>query len=139
MYCRMKTIRNHRRGGFSFIEVMVVVVIIGMLAGAVTLKVKDYMDTSKINRAKSDIATIVNAVESWYLDKSKYPDNDEGLEKLPLKNRIDPWGNPYEYNNPGQEGPFEVFSLGADGHEGGDGIDADIYSWQLSEGEGEES
>ena len=120
------------RRGFSFIEVMVVVVIIGLLAGAVTLKVSSYMDTAKVNRAKSDLATIVAAVESYYLANSRYPSNEDGLKNLPLKSRIDPWGAAYEYNSPGRNGEaFEVISFGADGREGGDGINADIYSWQL--------
>lgn len=123
------------RPGFSFIEVMVVVVIIGLLAGAVTLKVSNYMDTAKVNRAKSDLATIVAAVEAYYVANSRYPTNDEGLKGLPLKSRSDPWGAPYEYNCPGRNGAaFEVISLGADRREGGDGINADIYSWQLGDG-----
>jgi general secretion pathway protein G len=112
--------RRRCRRGFSFIEIMVVVVIIGLLAGAVALKVVGYMDTAKVNRAKSDIATIVNAVEAHYLTHSRYPNNEEGLEGLPLKNRSDPWGRPYLYNSPGQKEPFEVFSFGADGREGGE-------------------
>lgn len=127
-----------RRGrrGFSFIEVMVVVVIIGLLAGAVTMKVAGYMDTAKVNRAKSDLATIVAAVEAYYLANSRYPSNEDGLKNLPLKNRVDPWGAAYEYNSPGQKGEaFEVISFGADGREGGEGINADIYSWQLGDAE----
>ncbi|RPI62440.1 MAG: prepilin-type N-terminal cleavage/methylation domain-containing protein, partial [Planctomycetaceae bacterium] len=85
-----------RRGGFSFIEIMVVVVIMGLLASAVTVKVIGYMDTAKVNRAKSDIATIVDAVEAYHLKNSRYPTNEEGLKNLPLKNSRDPWGNPYE-------------------------------------------
>jgi general secretion pathway protein G len=120
------------RKGFSFIEIMVVVVIMGLLAGAVTLKVADYMNTAKINRAKSDIATISSAVESCFLTNSHYPANEEGLSKLPLKNKIDPWGKPYEYNCPGRNSePYEIICFGADGREGGDGANADIYSWQL--------
>jgi len=130
---RGKPCLPRRRSGFSFIEIMVVVVIMGLLAGAVTLKVVDYMDTAKINRAKSDIATIVDAVEASYLKNSRYPDNKESLANLPLKNRTDPWGKPYEYNCPGKDAPFEVFTLGADERPGGDGINADIYSWQLGE------
>ena len=117
--------------GFSFIEVMVVVVIIGLLAGAVAIKVSHYVDTAKVNRAKSDMATIVDAIEAYYLTHSRYPSNEEGLSKLPLKNRNDPWGNPYEYNSPGQTEPFEVISFGADGQPGGEGIHADLYSWQI--------
>lgn len=125
--------RQAARRGFSFIEVMVVVVIIGLLAGAVVLKVDGYMQTAKTNRAKSDIATIVDAIEAYHLTSSRYPTNEEGLEKLPLKNRLDPWGRPYEYNSPGREDPFEVLTLGEDGREGGDGANADLYSWQLGE------
>ena len=127
--------RRHRhRGGFSFIEIMVVVVIIGLLAGAVTIKVVGYMNTAKVNRAKSDIVTIVDAVEAYYLANSRYPTTQEGLDKLPLKNRIDPWGRPYEYNCPGPlPEPFEVLSFGSDGREGGDGQDADICSRDLIE------
>ncbi len=126
-----------RRPGFSFIEIMVVVVIIGLLAGAVAIKVTGYMDAAKGNRARSDIATIVDAVEAFYLQHSRYPGNDEGLDNLPLKNRTDPWGRPYEYNSPARDEPFEVFTFGADGREGGEGIDADIFSWQLGDVEPE--
>lgn len=120
-----------RAAGFSFIEVMVVVVIIGLLSGAVVMKVDGYMRTAKQNRAKSDIATIVDAVEAHYLTNSRYPSNEEGLGKLPLKNRTDPWGRAYEYNSPGREGPYEVLTLGEDGREGGEGADADVFSWQF--------
>lgn len=128
--------RRARRGrpGFSFIEIMVVVVIIGLLAGAVAMKVTGYMDTAKVNRAKSDIAVIVNAIEARYLETSRYPANEEGLDELPLKNRTDPWGNPYQYNSPGRDDePFEVFTFGADEREGGEGINRDVYSWQLGD------
>lgn len=125
----------HQHRGFSLIEVMVVVVIIGLLAGAVALKVGGYMDTARANRAKSDIATIRNAIETYKLTQSRYPSNDEGLDQVPLENRSDPWGRKYGYNSPGQQGPYEVFTLGADGREGGDGENADIFSWQLGEAE----
>ncbi len=128
--CSERPTRSGRRG-FSLIEVMVVVVILGLLAGAVALKVGDYMRTAQQNRAKSDIATIVDAVETHYLTHSRYPTPDEGLDPLPLKSRNDPWGRPYLYSVPGQEGPFEVYTLGADNREGGEGADADVYSWQL--------
>lgn len=125
--------RGRRRSGFSLIEIMVVVVIMGMLAGAVAVGVNQYMDTAKVNRAKSDIATIVDAVEAYKLTQGRYPTSNEGLEPLPLKNNLDPWGRGYGYNNPGQNEPFEVYTLGADGREGGQGIESDIYSWQLGE------
>lgn len=133
---RVQPQRRCRGRGFSFIEVMVVVVIIGLLAGSVALKVSSYMDTAKVNRAKSDIATIVDATEAYYLAHSQYPSNDEGLGPLPLKNRLDPWGNPYEYNSPGRQEPYEVVSFGADGREGGEGINSDIGSWEFTEAGG---
>ena len=127
-----------RRAGFSFIEVMMVVVIIGLLAGGVAWKVTGVMDTAKANRAKSDIAAIENAVEHYYLQHSRYPSNSEGLENVALKSgkKKDPWGHPYRYNRPGEgDAPFEVFTLGADGREGGEGADTDIYSWNINETE----
>ncbi len=124
--------RRRRRGGFTFIEVMVVVVIIGMLAGAVTLTVRDRMETARVNTARSDIGTIVRALETYNVEHGGYPSNSEGLENIGIQNRTDPWGQPYQYNKPGQnDQPYEVYSLGADERPGGDGADADIYSWQL--------
>ena len=133
--CRSRTGRNgsHVALGFSFIEVMVVIVIIGLLAGAVAIKVSDYVDKAKFNRSKSDIATIVNAVESYYAETGRYPSNEEGLAVLPLKNRKDPWGRVYQYNRPGQTEPFDVICYGADGREGGDGADRDVTSSSLEE------
>ncbi|MEI7835331.1 MAG: type II secretion system protein GspG [Planctomycetota bacterium] len=130
---RARRARRPDNRGFSFIEIMVVVVIIGLLAGAVVVKVGGYMETAKTNRARSDIATIVDAVEAYHLQNGRYPTNDEGLKNLPLKNRTDPWGKAYEYNCPGHNEPFEVVSFGADGREGGDGADTDILSSQLEE------
>lgn len=135
--CSNSIRRSPRRGGFSFIEVMMVVVIIGMLAGGVAWKVTGMMDTAKTNRAKSDIAQITKAVEAYYLQHSQFPSNGEGLEVVDIKSKTDPWGNPYVYNSPGRDEPFEVVSFGADGREGGDGINADIYSWALAEGDRE--
>lgn len=129
---------GRRRAAFSLIEVMVVVVIIGLLAGTVVLRVTGYMDTAKVNRTKSDIGTIERAIEAFYLEHSRYPTNQEGLTELPIKTRLDPWGNPYQYNSPGQKGPFEIVSFGADGQAGGDGMNADIYSWQVAEVDVEE-
>ncbi|MFP4139707.1 MAG: type II secretion system protein GspG [Phycisphaerae bacterium] len=143
MSCNHKTTQariaagRRRSGGFTFIEVMVVVVIIGMLAGAVTLKVGQYMDEAKISRAKSDITTIVKAIEATSLKgDGKHPSNAEGLSKLNVDIKRDPWGNEYQYNDSGPDGePFEVYTLGADGEPGGDGVDADIYSWQIGKEE----
>jgi general secretion pathway protein G len=112
---------------------MVVVVIIGMLAGAVTLKVRDYMSQAKVSRAKSDIATIKKAIDAGSTTgDGKYPSNSEGLSEVNVEIKRDPWGNEYQYNSPGEnDEPFEVYSFGADGEPGGEGYDADIYSWQI--------
>jgi len=122
---------THR--AFSLIEVMVVVVIIGVLAGAVVVKVGDYVDRAKINRARSDVATIMTAVEAFYASESRYPSNEEGLGVLPLQSQTDPWKRVYQYNMPGREAAYEIVSYGADGRPGGDGINADILSSELEE------
>lgn len=127
-------VRARSRRGFSFIEVMMVVVIIGLLAGAVAWNVTGVVDSAKTNRARSDIAAISKALDTYYLQHSRYPSNSEGLEKLALKynNLTDPWGHPYRYNKPGPgDEPYEVFSLGADNREGGEDANADVYSWNL--------
>jgi len=120
-----------RDAGFSFIEVMLVVVIIGMLAGAVAWKVGGVMGTAKTNRAISDIAQIEKAVETYHLQHGRYPSNSDGLSVIDMTVKTDPWGHPYQYNTPGREGPFEVISFGSDGREGGEGEDADIVSWDI--------
>jgi len=128
---RFVFLRRQPRRAFSLIEIMVVVVILGLLASAVVLTVDGYMDTAKINRAKSDISTIVSAIEIYKLNTGRIPTMDEGLDKLPLKTRLDPWGRRYQYRTPGQVEPYEVFTFGADGVEGGTGIKADINSSDL--------
>ncbi len=133
----MRRTTYHRYRAFSFVEIMAVVIIIGILAGAVAIKFKDYIDKSKVNRAKGDMATIVTAVESYYADKGNYPTNDEGLDVLNITTKNDPWGRPYQYNCPGRESDFEIICLGRDGTEGGDGIDGDIFSWELGQTEAE--
>ena len=119
--------------GFSFVEIMAVVIIIGILAGAVAIKFKDYIDKSKVNRAKGDIATIITAVESYYADKGNYPTNDDGLDVLKITTQNDPWGRGYQYNFPGRESDYDIICLGRDGMEGGSGIDGDINSWELGQ------
>jgi general secretion pathway protein G len=113
---------------------MVVVVIIGILATGVTLKVTDYMGTARKNRAESDISAIKDAIETYRLNHGQYPSSTEGLEAVSDKigKPIDPWGNRYQYNRPGRKGPYEIICFGADGTEGGEGVNADIYSWDLN-------
>jgi general secretion pathway protein G len=119
-----------RRAGFSLIEVMIVVVIIGLLAGVVTYATTSYMDKAKRQKARSDIATYSGAVDAFYLDKGRFPTNQEGLKILVpefvklLQN--DPWGRPYLFVQPGKSGKYDIISYGADGREGGNGQDQDI-------------
>ena len=137
---------HHRRRAFSLVEIMVVLVIIGLLAGVVTINVRGYMIRANQNAAKAEISTIVEAINLFYVVHSRYPTNEEGLEVLVRDTErsdrvldrnnlpLDPWGNPYQYNRPGRDGAgFEVFSLGADGREGGEGADRDIGSWELGD------
>lgn len=136
--------RRRDRRAFSLVELMIVIVIIGLLAGMVTINVRSYMMKARASTAKAEIATIVQALNTFYTTYGRYPTNEEGLdvllrptEKLPEPllegNPKDPWGNPYQYNSPGQAGPFEVVSWGADGREGGEGADADVSSANLKE------
>lgn len=124
--------RLSKRSGFSLIEIMIVVVIIGLLAGIVTFATKEYLDRAKRQRARGDIANLATAVDAFYLDKGRFPDNQEGLKALvsgfikSLPN--DPWGRPYQYVQPGKQGPYDIISYGADGRDGGSGADADIAS-----------
>jgi len=123
---------------------MIVIVIIGLLAGVVTVNVRSYIIKARQNAARQEIATIVHALDTFYATYSRYPTNDEGIEALtkpteklvepPLtKMPADPWGNAYQYNAPGSKGPYEVVCYGADGREGGEGADADISSDSLKE------
>lgn len=129
---------------FSLVELIVVMVIIGMLAGLVAVRTRSYLIASKQNVAKAEIANIVKALETFYADQGRYPTNDEGLSILTegtssfpdgFLPRIakDPWKHAYEYVSPGPESAFEVMCLGADGKEGGEGADRDISSERLSD------
>lgn len=131
-----------RRIAFSLVELIVVMVILGMLAGLVAVRTRGYLVSSRQNAARAEIATIVNAIETFYADQSRYPTTDEGLQVLAEgtdawpdgflnKVPLDPWKNPYEYVSPGSTEPYEVICLGADGREGGEGENADISSEQL--------
>jgi len=127
--------RRPRHLGFSLIEVMIVVVIIGLLAGVVTYATSAYLERAKRQRARSDIATYVGAVDAFYLARGRLPTNQEGLRALvpdfvkALNN--DPWGHPYQYVQPGKSGPYDIISYGADGRESGMGADADITNADL--------
>ncbi len=130
---------SRKRNGFSLVELIVVMVIIGLLASLVAIRTRSYLIASKQNAARAEISLIIKALESFYADQSRYPSNEEGigilveptdafpdgfLTKVPR----DPWKNDYEYVSPGEEGPYSVLCLGADGKEGGERGDVDISS-----------
>lgn len=122
---------------------MVVVVILGVLATIVTLSVNDYLIKGKQNAARAEIAQIASALELFFTEFDRYPDNDEGLALLKQSSAthphgilqgdlLDPWGHAYIYVHPGLHGAFDVCSYGANGQEGGTGADTDLCSWDLS-------
>ncbi|MCA9042592.1 MAG: type II secretion system major pseudopilin GspG [Planctomycetaceae bacterium] len=133
------SIRTNRRG-FSLPELMVVIVIIGLLAGVVTVSVRSYLVKSKQNVAKLEISKMQQALESFYLELDRYPTNEEGIEILAKESDAfpaallsklpkDPWGNAYEYLTPGSnDAPYEIICYGADNREGGTGAEKDISS-----------
>ncbi len=138
--------RVRRQAGFTLIEIMVVVVIIGVLAALVVPGVLGRADDARVTAARSDISSLMQALKLYKLDNQRYPSAEQGLEALvrkPTTGTIpnnwkvyveklpnDPWGRPYQYANPGVQGEIDVFSFGADGQAGGEGTDADIGSWQ---------
>lgn len=144
---RRDRVRSRRSGGFTLIEVMVVIVILGVLAALVVPRVMNRPDEARIVAARQDIAAVMQALKLYRLDNQRYPTTEQGLQALVTrptagpaaanwksyldKMPMDPWGKPYQYLNPGVKGEIDVFSLGADGQPGGSGVDADIGSWGL--------
>ncbi|MCU1050588.1 type II secretion system major pseudopilin GspG [Stenotrophomonas geniculata] len=138
--------RKARQNGFSLIEIMVVVVIIGILAALIVPRLMDRPDQARVVAARQDIAALMQALKLFKLDNGRYPSAEQGLQALvkppqgggtmpvtPYLDRLpnDPWGHPYQYQIPGTHGDVDVFSLGADSKPGGDAGNADIGSWQL--------
>jgi len=135
--------------GFTLLEVMVVVVILGILAALVVPKIISRPDEARVIAAKQDIASLMQALKLYRLDNQRYPTTEQGLQALLAKpattpiplnwkqggyiERLpkDPWGGAYQYLNPGVQGEIDVFSYGAEGAPGGEGNDADIGSWNL--------
>lgn len=133
-------------GGFTLIEVMVVIVILGVLASLIVPRIMGRPDEARVVAARQDIASIAQALKLYKLDNRSYPTTAQGLLALvqrpsiapvppnwkPYLERLpnDPWGTPYQYLNPGLHGEVDVMSLGADGRPGGSGFDADIGSWE---------
>jgi general secretion pathway protein G len=138
MLKRWNGLRPGRRGdeGFTLVELMVVIVIIGLLATVVVINVMPAQDTARIRKAEADIATLEQGVEMYRLNRLNYPTTGEGLQALVSEGFIkrlpnDPWNKPYLYAAPGREGqPFDIYTYGADGREGGEGDDADIGNWK---------
>lgn len=136
--------RLNSEDGFSLIELMVVVVIMGLLTTVVVINVLPNQDRAMVEKAKADIRTISQAVEMYRMDQMKYPTMEQGIEILkgnPQGNSIrregyinslpkDPWGMEYQYLIPGEHGNFDVYSLGADGRLGGEGLNLDIGNWE---------
>jgi len=121
--------------GFTLVEVMVTLVIIGLLTTFVVLNVLPAQGKAQIQKARGDISAIETALEMYKLDNFNYPTEQEGLESLVSsglikKMSLDPWGNPYQYRNPGERAQIDIFSLGADGEPGGEDQNADIGNWQ---------
>lgn len=157
----MYAIRNHRSGtgegglhprpqqGFTLLEIMVVIVIIGLLVAVVAPNVLDNQDKAMEQKVKADLATLEQALDMYRLDNLRYPSSEQGLQALvkrpqqapePKNYRADgyirrlpddPWGSAYRYRSPGEHGRVDIYSLGADGAPGGDGLNADIGNWNL--------
>ena len=144
----MNRVKQHQRG-FTLIEIMVVVVILGILASVIAPRIMDNPDKARVSKAKHDINALESALDVYRLDNFVYPSTDQGLEALVTlptappeppnwkqggyikRLKKDPWGNDYLYLSPGQQSEIDIYSLGADGAPGGDGINADIGNWDI--------
>ena len=138
--------RSARSRGFTLIEVMVVLVILGVLAALIVPNVLERADDARVTAAKTDINNLMQSLKLYRLDNQRYPTGEQGLDALvrkptaspvppnwkPYLDKLpnDPWGHPYQYLNPGVKGEIDVFSLGADNQPGGEGKNADIGSWE---------
>lgn len=140
-----------RSRGFTLIEIMVVMVILGLLVALVAPNIMGRGDEARVTTTRAQLRQISNALDLYRLDNSHYPSTEQGLEALVEKptgspeptnwnpegymNAIptDSWGNDYQYVQPGSEGPYDLYSYGADGREGGEDMKADISVWDLDE------
>lgn len=143
----MKQLQAKLQPGFTLIEIMVVITILGILAAIIVPRVMDRPDQARIIAAQNDVRAIMSALKLYRLDNATYPTTEQGLQALvqrPETGQVpanwhrylerlpkDPWGGEYQYLNPGVRGEIDVFSLGADGQPGGDGVASDIGSWNV--------
>ena len=139
---RQRRISNQK--GFSLIELLIVMVILGLLASLVGPKMFGKLGMAKQKTAKTQIEMLMTALDAYRLDVGSYPSGSNGLDALvrdPGNDKWsgpylakdvpdDPWGNPYHYDNPGQHGEVDIYSFGADNQEGGDGENKDVNSWE---------
>mgnify|MGYP001773205138 FL=1 len=141
---RFKT--SHRHGGFTLVELLVVLAILGLLAGLVGPKVMKFLDSSKSKTARLQIEDLSSTLDLYRLELGRYPTENEGLKALVenpgsmpnwngpylKKSEVpkDPWGFDYQYRFPGEHGSYDIWSLGADNREGGEGDNADVKSWE---------
>jgi general secretion pathway protein G len=139
--------RNGPQDGFTLVEILVVITIIGLIMGLVGPRVLNYLSQSKVKAATIQVQSFASSLDLFYLDLGRYPTTSEGLTALVtrpggasswngpyLKNNSvpnDPWGHPYNYRSPSEHGPYEIISLGSSGQEGGTGTAANIKSWEL--------
>jgi general secretion pathway protein G len=138
--------RYRRSRGFTLIELMVVLVIIGVLAALIVPNMLDRADDARVTAARTDVNNLMQALKLYKLDNLRYPSGEQGLQALVAKPTVgvippnwrpyldklpsDPWGHPYQFANPGLKGEIDVYSFGADGVVGGEKTNADIGSWQ---------
>jgi general secretion pathway protein G len=153
----MRSVQSHhfgaksRQGGFTLIEIMVVVIIIGLLAGIATPIVMDKVEGARVQKVRADFQAFKTALQLYKLDNFLVPTGDQGLQALLVKPslapvprnwkaggyieelKVDPWGNAYLYMSPGEGHEYDIYTLGADGVSGGEGPAADIHIWQAQE------
>lgn len=148
MTSRITPLRPSHQRGFTLIEIMVVVVILGILAALIAPNVISRIDDAQMVKVQQDLRAIESALKLYRLDNFRYPDTEAGLEALttpPQDPNVrwpaggylerlpkDPWDRPYLYLHPGNQGTFDVYTLGRDGQQGGDGLDADTGNWTLN-------